>query len=182
MTPTPPTTPAARGSDYWKDGERPRPAPPIPANPVGVYWLETGVAAPQSLAEHFALFLRSPKIADDPDVIIPLRRVAAGTPVEPHLADAAALLGRAAFAFEKIVAEWSAELKQLLEAYEALPKRDPGTGAAKRQANAIRQQMRLLGQVTVIESLADRQFLPRYGFPIGLQRLRVEVAERDADG
>lgn len=30
-----------------------------------------------------------------------------------------------------------------------------------------------LSDTTVIESLADRQFLPRYGFPIGLQKLRV---------
>ena len=33
---------------------------------------------------------------------------------------------------------------------------------------------------TVIEALADKQFLPRYGFPIGLLRLRVlAVTESD---
>src|SRR6185437_12605577 len=41
------------------------------------------------------------------------------------------------------------------------------------QANAIRYQLKILAELTVIEALADRQFLPRYGFPIGLQKLRV---------
>lgn len=35
-------------------------------------------------------------------------------------------------------------------------------------------------EMTVIESLADQQFLPRYGFPIGLLKLRVlSVTEPD---
>ena len=47
-------------------------------------------------------------------------------------------------------------------------------GGARRRANQIRFQLLELGQEsTVIEVLADRQFLPRYGFPIGLQPLRV---------
>ncbi len=50
----------------------------------------------------------------------------------------------------------------------------------KSQGNAIRYQLKLLAELTVIEALADRQFLPSYGFPIGLQKLRV-IAPDDSD-
>lgn len=167
---------------YWKEGERPQPDPPRAVDIMGAFWVTGSSTEPRSLADHFTLFLRSDRTASDPAVTGPLRRVAAGTPVEPWLDDVAAFLRQAAAAFQKIVEEWSAELKQLLEAYETLPRRDPGMGDSRRQANALRQQMRLLGQVTVIESLADRQFLPRYGFPIGLQRLQIKVAEKNEKG
>lgn len=41
------------------------------------------------------------------------------------------------------------------------------------QANAIRYQLSSLYELTVIEALADRQFLPHYGCPIGVQKLRI---------
>lgn len=41
------------------------------------------------------------------------------------------------------------------------------------QKNSLYYRLRALAEQTVIETLGDRQFLPRYGFPIGLQRLRV---------
>lgn len=44
---------------------------------------------------------------------------------------------------------------------------------AKRATNAIRHRVKgILGQTT-IEALAEQQFLPRYGFPIGVHRLKV---------
>ena len=46
------------------------------------------------------------------------------------------------------------------------------------QANMLRYQLATLYDVTVIEALADRQVLPRYGFPIGLLRLRVVVPDK----
>jgi Lhr-like helicase len=42
------------------------------------------------------------------------------------------------------------------------------------QANSLYYRLKALYETTVIETLGDRQFLPRYGFPIGLQRLRVQ--------
>jgi hypothetical protein len=36
--------------------------------------------------------------------------------------------------------------------------------------------------MTVIEALADRQFLPRYGFPIGLMKLEVQELRDDGSG
>lgn len=40
-------------------------------------------------------------------------------------------------------------------------------------ANALYYRLEALAEMTVIETLGDRQFLPSYGFPIGLQKLRV---------
>jgi hypothetical protein len=40
-------------------------------------------------------------------------------------------------------------------------------------ANAVRYQMSSVFEMTTIECLADRLFLPRYGFPIGVHRLQV---------
>src|SRR5207248_3964779 len=53
---------------------------------------------------------------------------------------------------------------------------------ARAQANALRYQMAALYEMTVIEALADRQFMPRYGFPIGLQRLKVLVPDERNQG
>ena len=41
------------------------------------------------------------------------------------------------------------------------------------QLNAIAHQADALWETTVIEELGTREFLPRYGFPIGLQSLTV---------
>jgi hypothetical protein len=46
-------------------------------------------------------------------------------------------------------------------------------------ANKVHYQIRERYNMTVIESLADRQFLPRYGFPIGVQRLKVRLPPED---
>ena len=48
-----------------------------------------------------------------------------------------------------------------------------------RQANAIHYQLRVRRNTTVIEALADRQFLPSYGFPIGVLKLRVTRPDAD---
>lgn len=41
------------------------------------------------------------------------------------------------------------------------------------EANALYYRLDALAEMTVIETLGDRQFLPSYGFPIGLQKLKV---------
>ena len=73
--------------------------------------------------------------------------------------------------FIDAVQNWRAEYDTMLQSWRDI---DEGTVPhASSQANALRYQMRALYETTVIEALADRQFLPRYGFPIGNQRLRV---------
>ena len=83
----------------------------------------------------------------------------------------------AAKAFAEDIKDWNNEIAQLREAWDeipAQPKTDVRREMAK--ANSIRHMIRALCQITVIEWLADRRFLPRYGFPINLQRLSVRKA------
>ena len=67
--------------------------------------------------------------------------------------------------FSEAVREWREEYDQLLDAWRESNDR--------RQVGALRYQLWALFELTVIEALADRQFLPHYGFPIGVQKLRV---------
>ena len=75
------------------------------------------------------------------------------------------LLIFAAKSFCKSVQSWEREYDELLEQWKSV--------SAPRQANAIYYQLRLRYGTTVIEAMADRQFLPRYGFPIDVMKLRV---------
>ena len=71
--------------------------------------------------------------------------------------------------FNDIEKDWSADYAEMLKAW-AVP------GIARRNRNAIAHQAKSLWMTTVIEELGSRRFLPRYGFPIGLQSLTVPEA------
>lgn len=90
-----------------------------------------------------------------------------GTPIA-GLADGGEwprLIDREIAAFGASVAEWRQRYDVLFQAWASADN--------ARQANAIRYQLMALFETTVIEALSDTQFLPRYGFPIGLLKLRV---------
>ena len=72
--------------------------------------------------------------------------------------------------FSEAVREWREEYDQLLDAWRESNDR--------RQVGTLRYQLWALFELTVIEALADRQFLPHYGFPIGVQKLRVNCTGR----
>jgi hypothetical protein len=114
-----------------------------------------------------------------------LSALAVGTPLEA-LATADSwrdFLTEAGRSYEKALHEWTDETEGLREAWEAIPEE----GASPRDmalANAIRYQVITLCDITVIEWFANARFLPRYGFPINLQKLAVrqpiEGRERSA--
>ena len=65
------------------------------------------------------------------------------------------------------------QLRAAYDAIEAAPA-EADFESTRRKARRIRYQLfELVRESTVIEVLANRQFLPRYGFPIGLQPLKV---------
>lgn len=74
--------------------------------------------------------------------------------------------------FTRSIQDWNDDYEMLLDSWL-----DAVGEGNKFQANAIRYQLKLLSELTVIEALADRQFLPSYGFPIGLQKLRVVIPD-----
>ena len=79
--------------------------------------------------------------------------------------------------FGGAIEDWGKEIIQLREAWDEVPARpETDVGREMAKANAIRHMVRALCQITVIEWLAGRRFLPRYGFPINLQRLTVRKA------
>lgn len=79
--------------------------------------------------------------------------------------------------FDEALDSWLRDYKSLTDAWMDVPVQ-PGTTALsteKAKANSIRYQMKAICEITVIEWFADARFLPRYGFPIHLQRLAVRV-------
>ncbi len=94
-----------------------------------------------------------------------LQTLFAGTSPLPRLDDWRALLEAVIQDFASAIQSWRSEYDALMLSWYVSDRRE--------QANAIRYQLAALSELTVIEGLADRQFLPRYGFPIGVQKLRV---------
>ena len=84
------------------------------------------------------------------------------------------LMGFAIDTFQRAVEDWQIDYDALLKAWLEADN--------KSLANALRYQMSALHDLTVIEALADRQFLPRYGFPIGVHKLRVIAPDERKEG
>jgi hypothetical protein len=102
-----------------------------------------------------------------------LAGLAVGTPVAGRLSDWSVFVDGVRRSFDNCLSDWTGEYRQLLKAWNETNDRA--------QANALCFQLQARYGTTVIETLADRQFLPRYGFPIGLQKLKViEPDERRA--
>ena len=97
----------------------------------------------------------------------------AGTPLTGRLADWAGLFDEVIATLNAALAEWNGDFQALYDAWTEAASVQPVTAASRRQANAIGYQLRLLWNLTVIEALSDQQFLPSYGFPIGVHRLQV---------
>jgi hypothetical protein len=79
--------------------------------------------------------------------------------------------------YQRAIDEWNENMQQLRDAWDEIPVNPTiQRSREKAKANSIRHQIRALCEITVIEWLADRRFLPRYGFPINLQKLTVRRA------
>jgi DEAD/DEAH box helicase domain-containing protein len=78
-------------------------------------------------------------------------------------------------AFHSAWTKWRDEYENLVKAWEDLRETEKQS-----VLNAIAHQANALWKKTVIEELATRRFLPRYGFPIGLQSLTIPDFRNDA--
>lgn len=76
---------------------------------------------------------------------------------------------------------WIRDYGSLRDAWLEVPSQLPSGSAnsERARANSIRYQIRAICDLTVIEWFADARFLPRYGFPIHLQRLTVRVPKEN---
>lgn len=90
-----------------------------------------------------------------------------GTPLE-GISDWNRFIADTEADFSEKIDSWTEDYKQLLESWRWAKK-----NSRNRQANAISYQLKALYETTVIEVFADRQVLPKYGFPVNVHRLKV---------
>jgi DEAD/DEAH box helicase domain-containing protein len=144
------------------------------ASPIKPKWMPSVSGA----AGEFLGFLEDLKKVGK-DYTDRLSGLAVGTPLA-GLQDAdswAQFVDGAVTAFMHALEEWKTDIDQLRDAWcEIADQPSMRVGNERAKANAIRYQVRELCEITVIEWFADRRFLPRYGFPINIQRLRVRRA------
>ena len=132
-------------------------------------WWKDGL----SVAEQFESFLNfhhsNPELLSEP-----VETLLAGTPISGKaLRD---LLAATLDSFHKAWTEWTIDYQNLTRAWLELREE-----AKLSILNAIAHQANTLWRKTVIEELATRRFLPRYGFPIGLQSLTSPDFKHDAN-
>ncbi len=157
---------------YW---ERTVAKPAVPApqagwTPANVSWwnpLDNGLG----LDGHFLDYLQWVRSAGEAVLRPMLERLFQGTIMQATLQDWSAFLNTIMLDFTSAIRSWRTDFDNMMQGWLAIE--DATHSNARAQANALRYQMTALYETTVIETLADRQFLPRYGFPIGMQRLRV---------
>jgi DEAD/DEAH box helicase domain-containing protein len=77
--------------------------------------------------------------------------------------------------------EWQKDYDSLRSAWVDIHKDPPpaALGGERAKANSIRYQLGAVSDISVIEWFSDAGFLPRYGFPIHLQRLSVRTPRAD---
>lgn len=155
-----------------------------------VYWERGNNTKPvwnaraSSTAEHFVEFLSSLKTYSD-EYQNKFSNLTIGTALHDINTKPGweAFINNAINSYRKAVERWEDDISQLRNAWDQIPTK-PSTNQRSQiaaKANAIRYQLRTLCDITVIEWLADYRFLPRYGFPINLQKLTVrKVIEGDS--
>jgi hypothetical protein len=162
-------------TQYWSSKEgRPNLRPFIaddPPMPRPAWW----VSDKTPLSEQFVAYLKW-SLTPEGDVLRrECRELAARSDHRRIVDDWPVFVAATQSAFESAIAEWKRELEVLLKMWHDVD----GNVLSIAVANKVHYQVRERYGMTVIESLADRQFLPRYGFPIGVQRLKVRLPPED---
>ena len=128
----------------------------------------------------FLRFLEGVRSLEHP-LRVRCRAIVTNTPME-NIADAwEAFVNEAATRFRDATREWERDFLSLRGAWEEIPQQPTAdsVGGERAKANSIRYQIRANCDITVIEFFSDAGFLPRYGFPIHLQRLSVRKPRED---
>ena len=80
------------------------------------------------------------------------------------------LLASATIAFKDLRNTWIKSYEPVLEAWEEIAVDDSDRSS---YANRLHYELVAAHQITVVAALAEQQYLPRYGFPIGTMKLKV---------
>jgi len=119
----------------------------------------------KSPAEAFLEFLRFFSNSELPAAV---RVLLTGTGLEHRLEKPEELIEELGRKFEHIVSDWKLEYAGIVSEWERLSNE---ASPDRRAMNYLALQGRAMWETMVIEELAARRFLPRYGFPIGVQSL-----------
>jgi len=159
---------------------------PFTGRPLPVLWRrnepkpDLHEPIPNPVAEQFLGYLEGLAEQNAAALQPELARLWAGSPnLSAEPAAWSATIPSIREAYREALTEWENIFDELLSAWKEIPADGAGieTGYLRAQANAIFFQLLALHKLTVIESLGDARVLPRYGFPIGLSRLRVQVSD-----
>jgi len=123
-----------------------------------------------SITEQFESFLKY--VGGHVGHVRQINQLLAQTPLAGRIDD---LLFETNATFVNALRGWYEEYDSLVAAWKAHM-----AEGNRRALNAIARQANTMWSKTVIEELATRRFLPRYGFPIGLQSLTVQPLKEDA--
>lgn len=129
-----------------------------------------GTSTDPSLREQFRSYVAGCKQQDN-DVVGRVDALLEGTAIDFGSIVWSEFLDDVVEAFDKACTRWQDDYDLLLAQWDQ--------SANPRQANAIHYQLWVRRNTTVIEALADRQFLPSYGFPIGVLKLRITRPDED---
>ncbi len=162
---------------YWKDGDKPTADQPVPLLPpntaASLSWWNPALQSP-GLEAQFLSYLFWLRDWCESDLRETAKMLFHNTGVEAEVSDWTKLLQSVVEAFGAAIHDWRREYDNLLLSWYV--------SEPKTQSNAIRYQLSLLHELTVIEALADKQFLPHYSFPIGIHKLRVIAPDERREG
>lgn len=155
---------------------------PIPPAPLDIgmrrptpWW---DAAAEPDVSREFERFLAF--VASGAGPIADLgRSLVAGTGFEREVEDWSACIRSVGDRFSALVKDWRDDHDRVVSAWVG----ESASAARGQRArmNALARQARELREATVVEELGNRKFLPRYGFPIGLNTLLVNVDRDEGD-
>jgi hypothetical protein len=153
---------------FWegKGSQRPPLSPATPVPPGGLEaesWFRSG--SETFPCDWFLDFLSSLVQGEVEGVLSRLPGILRGTCLEREVGDLSGLLSEAATQLRGVVEAYQNEYVQLLGAWKEADR--------KGSCNALCYRLRALYEVNVLEVLSEKQWLPRYGFPVGVQKLRV---------
>lgn len=138
-------------------------------------------SAPQNLETMFRQSLFSWRDQANETEVTVVRRILQGTPLQRECEEQWPILfDKVIDTFSRAITAWNDDYENLFEAWNAtisefLNSNSNDRPKLKATANALRYQLHHLYTLTVIEALADFQFLPKYGFPIGVLKLDVMI-------